>query len=141
MGPHVYDEDAKRRRQKAAESNIRSLMHYNNEVRRLQNEIEADTFELNELRQENINKKTRGQVLIATTDLEIKLSMKRKDLRTYEGLVEKVNDFLDSLDPKDKESIVNIYINNMTFANEAAARHRSHSAFHRDIQEILAKFY
>ncbi|MFV0382338.1 MAG: hypothetical protein ACK5KR_09015 [Breznakia sp.] len=131
-GPEVHESEAKKQRRVAAESNIRSLLHYNNEVRRLQNEIMAAKDRINDLRQKGDPKE----------QWEDKLFFYEADLAMYKALVIKVNAFLDKQDPIYKQAIIDKYINNKTFANIALKMNdTSDSTLQRQIREILATFY
>lgn len=130
-GPEVHESEAKKQRRIAAESNIKSLLHYNNEVRRLQNEIMVIKDWINDLRQKGDS----------FEQWEDKLFFYKADLAMYEALVVKVNTFLDKQDPVYKRAIIDKYINNKTFENIAIKLGIKPSTFERKIKEILSTFY
>ncbi|MDL2276370.1 hypothetical protein LJC02_01830 [Breznakia sp. OttesenSCG-928-G09] len=132
MGPEVHESEAKKQRRIAAESNIKSLLHYNNEVRRLKDEIMVIKDRINQLRQ-------KGD---PTEQWEDKLFFHKSDLAMYESLVSKVNTFLDKQDPIYKKAIIDKYVNNKTFANIALSMDgMSETSLKRVFDEILSKFY
>lgn len=141
MGAEVYEKEAKKQRAAAAEYMIRSLPHFNNEVRRYKLEIDGIQTRLEQIHAKNVRNKATGGNLMSAKPYETQLGKCIKDLEMYESITSKIYDFLNSLDKEDKRVLIDLFVNNKTYENVALSVHMTKQALHKNIKRILSNFY
>lgn len=141
LGPQLYDKESQKLRITTGEYLIRSLKHFNNEVRRLQDDIEYHTLLLAKANEKNAHATTKGKVEKSVQKCEDRIRESKSELILYQTIVSKVYRFLENLDELDRKSIIDLFINNKTYENVALERNMHKTTLLRHVKKELSKFY
>lgn len=121
---------------------LRQLTFMNNQVRKINDELEAISVNLREVKAIDPSKEP-GTGVNAGFNLTYWLEKEQlliKERAIYQHRVDKVNDLLDSIEYQDRVILTDVYIKNRTMENVALRSYMSIKKLRMKIDKIITRF-